>query len=301
MRNAFSKQITNIAKKNKRIFLISGDIGNNLFNDYKTVSNNFLNCGVAEQSMISLSAGLAMTGYIPVVYTIAPFVTSRCYEQIKIDLCYQKLKVILVGTGSGYSYSHLGSTHHSLEDIAILRSLPNINILAPSDPNEVKEALNAAIKNNISTYIRIGKKGESNFEKFSKFEIGKARIINKGTNICIISTGVMISEGYKLFKKLKDININAELVNMHTIKPLDNKYLNKAIKKFDLIISLEEHSKIGGLGSAISEFFSTFKKTPKLKIIGTKDSFVDTVGSIDYLRKKNNMDSNSIYRYITNK
>lgn len=298
MRNSFSRIITDQSKKNKKIFLLSGDIGNNLFNDYKKNTNNFLNCGVAEQSMISIGAGLAMTGYIPVIYTIAPFVTSRCYEQIKVDLCYQNLKVILVGTGSGYSYSHLGPTHHSLEDISIIRTLPNINVVAPCDPDEVAEAFREALENKKSTYIRIGKKGEKNFKKLNSFKIGKHRKIIKGNKICIISTGVMITEAYKLHEKLKLNNFNSELVNMHSIKPLDYNYLQNVAKKFELIISIEEHSRIGGLGSSIAEFLSQFKKHAKHVIIGAEDGFISEVGSVNYLRKKNKMDSDNIMKII---
>lgn len=298
MRNSFSKIITDLSRKNKKIFLLSGDIGNNLFNDYKKNSKNFLNCGVAEQSMISIGAGLAMTGYIPVIYTIAPFVTSRCYEQIKVDLCYQNLKAILIGTGSGYSYSHLGATHHSLEDISIMRTLPNINVVAPCDPDEVAEAFREALINKKSTYIRIGKKGEKNFKKLNSFTIGKHRKITKGKKICIISTGVMISEAVKLCEKLKLNNLNPELINMHSIKPLDYSYLQNAAKKFELIISLEEHSKIGGLGSAIAEFLSQFKAHAKHIVIGADDGFISVVGSVDYLRKKNKMDSDNIIKII---
>lgn len=159
MRNTFAAEITKLANKNKKIVLLSGDIGNRLFDRFKKInSDRFYNCGIAEATMTGIASGLATTGLLPITYTITPFNTMRCLEQIKLDVCYPNLPIIIVGTGAGLSYASLGSTHHSLEDISILRSLPNISILCPSDPNEVKILLRDALKFKGPVYLRLGKK-----------------------------------------------------------------------------------------------------------------------------------------------
>ena len=161
MRNTFAEEITKLAVKNKKIVLLSGDIGNRLFDNFRKIHRNrFYNCGIAEASMTGIASGLASMGFLPVTYTITPFNTMRCLEQIKLDVCYPNLPIIVVGTGAGLSYASLGSTHHSLEDISILRSIPNITIFCPSDPNEVKNLLKESIKIKGPVYLRLGKKNE---------------------------------------------------------------------------------------------------------------------------------------------
>ena len=154
MRNAFAKEITRLAKSSSKLVLLSGDIGNRLFDEYKDIPNsNFLNCGVAEDNMMGVAAGLAMSGLKPIVYTITPFTTTRCLEQIRVDVCYHNVPVIIIGTGSGLSYASLGPTHHSLEDFAIFRAVPNITILATSDSIELKKCMNEDLKMNTPVYI----------------------------------------------------------------------------------------------------------------------------------------------------
>ncbi len=161
MRNAFAKKITELAKQDERVVLLSGDIGNRLFDDFKAkFPSRFYNCGVAEANMMGIAAGLAMSGLRPVCYTITPFITYRCMEQIRVDVCYHHAPVVIVGTGSGLSYASLGATHHSCEEMGMLRLLPGLTVLAPADEVEVRGALEAALKSDNPAYIRIGKKGE---------------------------------------------------------------------------------------------------------------------------------------------
>ena len=162
MRNAFAQKLTKLAKKDNKIFLLSGDIGNKLFDKFKSnFPNRFLNCGIAENNMIGVAAGLAKEGYKPFVYTITPFLTSRSFEQIRLDVGYPNLNVYIVGTGSGLSYSRLGPTHHSLEDLALMQSIPNLEINIPGDPYEVEEILSKVIKKKKPHYIRLGKKNKT--------------------------------------------------------------------------------------------------------------------------------------------
>ena len=174
MRNAFADELTKLARENDKVVLLSGDIGNKLFDNFKKIDERrFYNCGVAEANMMGVAAGMAMSGLRPVIYTITPFTTTRCFEQIRVDACYHKAPVVIVGTGSGLSYAELGPTHHSCEDLAILRVLPNMTVLAPADEVELRQCMRAALRQDGPVYIRIGKKGEKIIPKADdRFEIG---------------------------------------------------------------------------------------------------------------------------------
>ncbi len=288
MRNSFAETITKLANKNKKIILLSGDIGNKLFDKFKKKNQNrFFNCGVAEANMAGVAAGLAKQGFKPITYTITPFNTLRCLEQIKIDICYSNLPVIIVGTGAGLSYSSLGATHHSLDDIAIMRSLPNINIICPCDPIEVKCALEEALKIKGPTYIRLGKKGEPivNKKKF-KFKVGKINRIKNGNEISILSIGNIMKVSQECQKILSKNNISTELVSFHSIKPIDNNYLKKVFKK-KLVVCIEEHGIVGGGGSAILEFCNKNSiNTNKLVLFGTPNKFLSSMGNQEEARLK---------------
>ena len=194
MRNSFAKQITELARKDPRVVLMAGDIGNRLFDHLKAqCPDRFFNCGVAEANMIGMAAGLAMSGLRPFCYTITPFLTYRCLEQIRVDVCYHDVPVVLVGTGSGLSYASLGATHHSCEEMGMLRLLPGLAVLAPADALEVRAALKAALNYPHPVYIRIGKKGEPVIHKTEpEFIIGKALPIREGTDVCFLSAGTML-------------------------------------------------------------------------------------------------------------
>ena len=299
MRNAFAKEITRIARDSSKLVLLSGDIGNRLFDEYKEIPNsNFLNCGIAEANMMGVAAGLAMSGLRPIIYTITPFTTTRCFEQIRVDVCYHNVPVIIIGTGSGLSYASLGPTHHSLEDFAIFRVLPNITILAPSDSIELKKCLNEALKLKTPVYIRIGKKGEEILtEKSTPLEIGKSTNFKKGNEICLIGTGTIMSEVLKASKLLEDKGISTHVEGFHTIKPLDKKSLKNLFSLFDVISVIEEHSSIGGLFGAISEWRSLENDFYETQVIsfGAKDEFMHEVGTQQHARKKNGIDSLSIF------
>ena len=300
MRNAFAKEITKIAKSSSKLVLLSGDIGNRLFDEYKDIPNsNFLNCGIAEANMMGVAAGIAMSGLRPIIYTITPFTTTRCFEQIRVDVCYHNVPVIIIGTGSGLSYASLGPTHHSLEDFAIFRALPNITILAPSDSVELKKCLNEALKMDTPVYIRIGKKGEEILtEKSMQFKIGKSVNFKKGKEVCLIGTGTIMSEVLKASELLESKGISTCVEGFHTIKPIDKKSLKKLFSLFEVIAVIEEHSSIGGLFGAISEWRALendFYKTQVLSF-GAKDEFMHEVGTQQYARKKNGIDALNIFK-----
>lgn len=275
MRDSYIHSIYKATKLNNDVLCIVGDIGSFLLRHYvKDFPQNFYNLGAAEANMVGVAAGLALSGKIPFVYTITPFVTSRCFEQIKIDVCYNNTNVKLVGVGSGVSYGTMGSTHHSLEDIAIMSALPNMVVLSPSDPLEVEEAVFAAMEYRGPTYIRLTLQSNPLVYDRGKFKIGKARIVKKGTDAAIIATGDMVSIALKAAKTLEKDNIDCFVVNMHTIKPIDKVVIKKLSEECRAIISIEEHSTIGGLGSAVGLVLSQHAQNKaRYKIMGFDDVF----------------------------
>lgn len=296
MRNAFAEEITKLAQIDSRVVLLSGDIGNKLFDNFKKVDEQrFYNCGVAEANMMGVAAGMALSGLRPVTYTITPFTTTRCFEQIRVDVCYHKAPVIIIGTGAGLSYAELGPTHHSLEDLAILRTLPGMSVLAPCDATELRLALHAALRQDGPVYIRIGKKGEPAIHaQTPNFRIGEAIIVREGGDVSLLGAGTIMSEVLKAADLLKAHGISAEVVSFHSIKPLDTAYLARAAKKFKLIATIEEHGLIGGLSSAVSEWKCATNEQIRQIGFGTPDEFMHEVGSQEYARSKYGLVSGNI-------
>jgi transketolase len=276
MRNAFAKEITELALKDSRVVLLAGDIGNRLFDNLKAkCPDRFLNCGVAEANMIGVAAGMAMSGLRPFCYTITPFVTYRCMEQIRIDACYHHVPVVIVGTGSGLSYASLGATHHSCEEMGMLRTLPGLAVLAPADAMEVRGALKAALNYPHPVYIRIGKKGEPVVHKSEpEFVIGKGIPIRDGADVCLLSAGTMLPVVIDAASELEKAGISAKVVSFHTIKPLDTALLAEAFARFRLVATIEEHSLVGGLGSAVAEWLADTNTKGRLVRFGTRDEFL---------------------------
>lgn len=288
MRNAFARVLTELAKADERILLFYADIGNRLFNPLKEFAlERTINAGIAEANMASMAAGSAMMGHKPFIYTITPFTTSRNFEQIKVDIAYQNQPVIIVGTGSGLSYANLGPTHHSFEDIALMRSLPNMNIVCPADAQELEIIMPQLVELNQPCYFRIGKKNEpSVHSKTPKLEFGKAYTMHRGEKVAILATGTIMPLAQELHAHLSSLNINAELISFHTIKPLDTHYLDSATKRFDHIVTLEEHNVSGGFGSAVLEYMSDQAALVRVHRFGIPDFFIDQVHSTEDARVK---------------
>lgn len=303
MRNAFADEITNLGISDPRVVLLSGDIGNKLFDKFKAHQpERFFNCGVAEANMMSVAAGMAMNGLRPVTYTITPFITYRCFEQIRVDVCYHNVPVIIVGVGSGLGYASLGATHHSCEDIACLRALPNMQVVSPGDPYEVRGALRDALKGTKPTYIRIGKKGEPKIhENNPPFEIGKSIVVRTGSDVALLCHGSFLEEGLNVADHFEKIGTKVEVVSFHTAKPLDEEYLTKAFSKFRLVVTLEEHGLIGGFGSAVSEWYvdGGSPKKGKLLRLGLPDEFFHEAGEQEYAREKFGLSAGSICEKIS--
>jgi transketolase len=287
MRNAFADEITKIASGNPRVVLLSGDIGNRLFDKLKTQSpSQFMNCGVAEANMMGVAAGMGLSGLCPVVYTITPFTTTRCLEQIRLDVAYHESPVIIVGTGSGLSYASLGPTHHSLEDFAIFRAIPNLRILAPWDSTSLRGLLNLAIQEGKPTYLRIGKKGEIDLTQSAKIPgIGAALRVREGADCCILAVGTIANEAVKAAKHLESQGIQAELVLVHTVKPMSTSLFEDVLNRHKVVVSVEEHARIGGFGETLLSFAASQGFRSRIEVLGTGDSFMAMVGSQDYARR----------------
>ncbi|HEX5126611.1 MAG TPA: transketolase C-terminal domain-containing protein [Rhodocyclaceae bacterium] len=288
MRNAFADEVTKLVDQDSRVVMLSGDIGNKLFDNVKKVDERrFYNCGVAEANMMGVAAGMALCGLRPIVYTITPFTTTRCFEQIRVDACYHHVPVTIVGTGSGLSYAELGPTHHSLEDLAILRTLPGMSVLAPCDANELRACMRAALKQNGPVYIRIGKKGEAViFKDVPDLVIGKATTVRSGNDVALLCAGTLMAEALGTADRMNANGISTEVVSMHSVKPLDTGYLDAAATRFKLIATIEEHGLIGGLGSAVAEWRARTHAPIRQIAFGTPDEFMHEVGSQEYARRK---------------
>ena len=301
MRNAFAQQLTELAQHDPRIVLLSGDIGNRLFDDLKAkCPDRFFNCGVAEANMIGMAAGLALSGLRPVCYTIAPFITYRCLEQIRVDLCYHQAPVVLVGTGGGLAYASLGATHHACEDLGMLRLLPGLAVVAPADPAEVRGALKAALRSPHPVYLRLGKKGEPLIHATEpEFTIGKAITLREGTDVCLLSAGTLLPVALQCADLLEAQGHSTKVVSFHTLKPLDEETLTAAFNRCRLVVTLEEHSVLGGLGGSVAEWLSD--RTPpaaRLLRCGTPDEFLHETANQSQAREHCGLTATVIARRV---
>lgn len=289
MRNAFAAEITQLAAEDSRLVLLTGDIGNRLFDAYKDrFPGRFFNCGVAEANMMSVAAGMALSGLRPITYTITPFTTTRCLEQIRVDVCYHNVPVIIVGVGAGLSYAANGGTHHSCEDIAFLRVLPHMTVICPGDSWEVRAALRAALQQDAPVYIRLGKKGEPVVhDGMPAFRIGKAIIMRPGSDVCVLSTGNLLPVSLAAADELAREGIAAQVVSFHTVKPLDEYLLSEVFKTFPVVLTVEEHSILGGLGGSVAEWLADQAPVRgRLRRIGTADTFLHEAGEQEYARER---------------
>jgi transketolase len=300
MRDTFIEKLTNLAETDPNIMFLTGDLGFGVVENFESrFPTQFLNCGVAEQNMIGMAAGLASEGKKVFVYSIANFPTFRCLEQIRNDICYHELPVTIVAIGSGFSYGSLGYTHHALEDISIMRSLPGLRILSPSDPIEVQECLDLIISDPKPTYLRLGKNGENNLTSEMDRNIEKLNFFNKNKKCLVITTGAISEECKWAVEKLNYEFENSFCFSTLTqLKPLNIDY--EKIQDFEFLVTVEEHSVVGGLGSIINDFI--ISKNLKLNVlnIGCPDEIMHQLGSTNYLRLYYGIDSQSLFSKIKN-
>lgn len=300
MQRAYITSLYNLIKKDKNVISCLSDSGT----DYdEMIAREFpdqcINFGISENNKVAAASGLASCGKIPFVYTTNAFIAYRSYEFVRDDICLQNKNVKLIGMGCGISWSTLGPTHHTTEDISALKAIPNLVILSPASPKEVEKCMEYAYNHKGPVYIRIGMGNEKEiYEEDFEFEVGKNNVIKEGKDITIFSTGSIISEVLEAREKLVENNINAKVVNISTIKPIDETSIIEEIKKQKNIYSVEEHNIIGGLGDSIAAVVATNNLNCKLKKIGLKDCFAKGYGTYSQIKEMNGLDANSIYNEI---
>lgn len=300
MRDAFFDELYDIAKADAQVILLTADMGAHSLNRFKKdLPQQYINMGVAEQNMVSVAAGLALGRKSVFIYTIIPFVTLRCYEQIKIDLCCMNLPVTIIGVGPGLTYGSDGPTHHATSDIVLMRALPEITILNPSDPVVTKAAANIAYKNNGPTYVRLdkGKVAAIYDEEKNDFSCGLCELC-RGKDLTIIATGVMVHRALEVAEEFNQRGLLTGVVDLYRIKPLNQEFLLRIIADSRTLVTLEENSIVGNLGSVISEVLSDNRKRVSLKRIAIPDEHCFTCGNRESLQASYGLDTKGIIKTI---
>jgi len=301
MRDTFARTLLEIAKGDPNVYLITGDLGFGVLQPFwEALPAQFINAGIAEQNMTGLAAGMALEGKTIFTYSIGNFPTLRCVEQIRNDCAYHNANVKIVCVGGGFVYGALGMSHHATEDIAVMRALPNVVVMAPGDPIEAEHATRAIYTHPGTCYLRLGRGGEKTIHKgLDHFAIGESIKVKDGEKVALCTTGAIFEEAWEAEILLSSQGINAALFTFPTVKPLDREAIETMAKQFDLLVTVEEHSIIGGLGGAVAEVLAEMKG-PKatLKRIGLNDMYSSIVGSQKYLRNYYGMSAEKITRSI---
>ncbi len=303
MRDAFARGFCQAARQHQNLFLVVADISPaaSLDDFRREFPTRLVDVGISEQTMIGVAAGLALRGYRPFTYTIANFTIYRPFEQVRVDLCYQNLPVVLVGIGGGMSYSALGGTHHTIEDIAIMGCLPNMTILAPCDPLEVEAAVMAAAVQNGPVYLRVGKSGEPPITgQAEPFVFGKLRRISEGEDVAIVGYGPILKLGVDAAQRWKQqTGKHAGVYSAHTMKPFDQAGARALLQRYPKIITVEEHVAAGGLGSLIKQAAQECGSNARITTMHLRDEFIHLYGSQDDLRAAHGITVDSIYQELT--
>lgn len=300
-RGVFGQAILAVAEQHPEMMVISADLGNSSGLDRfkKTYPDQFLNIGIAEQNMIGVAAGLAKEGSNVFATSFAPFITMRAAEQVRMNLGYMQLNVKAVAIGSGVSMAFLGNSHYGIEDAAVIRAIPNITIVSPADCAEIFKTVEAAAKFEGPMYIRLTGAVDNPpvYIDDYQFEIGKAVVLREPADITFIAIGSMVHESLEAAKLLEQSGIKAGVVNMHTLKPLDLEVLDMVLQNSKLIITVEEHSVIGGLGSAVAEYKAAKRNAPPQLILGLPDDF-DVAGEYRFLLEHHGLVAENIFNRV---
>ena len=293
MRDTFVKTLIELAGHDPRIELITGDLGFGVLKPFwESRPNQFTNAGIAEQNMTTLAAGMALEGKIVFTYSISNFPTLRCLEQIRNDCAYHQANVKIVCVGGGLVYGALGMSHHATEDIAIMRALPGVLVACPGDPAEAEAVTRSMVDWPGTCYLRLGRGGEKRLhEKLDNYRPGRALKIRDGRDLVIFSTGAILSEAAEAAEMLEKKGLSAALYSFPTVKPLDGDLVLECGRNFRLIATVEEHSRLGGLGGAVAEILTEEPSRAVLLRLGLADSYNPEVGGQDYLRRINGLDS----------
>lgn len=303
MRNTFANTLYEYAKSDPRIITVAADISPAAsmakLRDEKP--EQFINVGVAEQSMIGICAGLALKGCRPFAYTIATFALYRPFEMVRVDLCYQNLPVTIIGMGGGLVYSGLGSTHHTQEDIAIAGCLPNMTIVVPCDPLETQAATRYGATENMGPlYMRLGKAGEQNITEHAieTFKVGKIRYLSRGEDICIISYGLLVAKAQKIAARLEEQGLSVSVVSNHTLKPLDAQGIKQVLKTHKYVVVMEEHVPSASLSWQIKNIAWDMRAKVELVTFTLRDEFIHYYGTHDALLARHGISEDYIYNEV---
>lgn len=301
MRDTFVRTLVELAKKDKNIELITGDLGFGVLKPFwEEVPDQFTNIGIAEQNMTTVAAGMAMEGKTVFTYSIGNFPTLRCLEQIRNDCAYHGANVKIVCIGGGFVYGSLGMSHQATEDLAVLRALPDVAVLAPADLVEAEEATKAIASYPGTCYLRLGRGGEKRIHtSIENFQIGKAIKVCEGEKIAIFSTGAIFEEVNEAYDILKAKGYHPAVYTFPTVKPIDKEVIHECSKAFDLIVTCEEHNIVGGFGSAVAEVLAeSLNRRARLLRIGLNDVYATKVGNQKYLRDQYGLSARKIAEKI---
>jgi transketolase len=301
MRGAFFRALLELAEQDERVHLVVGDLGFGVVEEFaRRFPKRFLNAGVAEQNMTGIAAGLALSGKIVFTYSIANFPILRCLEQVRNDVCYHNANVKIVAVGGGLAYGSLGATHHATEDLAILRSLPRMVVVAPGDPVETDAATRAVTTHAGPCYLRLGRAGEARVHTGGiDFQLGKAIQVRDGKDLTLVSTGGMLETAVKVAGTLHRAGLQTRLLSMHTVKPLDSDSILAAARETGAVFTLEEHSVVGGLGGAVAELLAEAGEgVVVFKRFGLPSTFSSVVGTQEYLRAQHGLSVESLEAVI---
>lgn len=301
MRNAYIAALYELANSNENIFALVADNGAIVYDKYREAfPDRFINFGISEANMVSVAAGLAACGKVPFAYTISGFITMRALEQVRNDVCLQKMNVKLVGIGTGFVYSNLGPTHHNVEDIAIMRILPGITIFSPADIMESRKITYAAAKIEGPVYIRLATGGTPEIYKDNyDFEVGRGVTLREGNDVTIIGTGGIMFDTLQAVEELEQQGISVRLINIHTLKPVDKEIILDAAHETQAILTVEEHSISGGLGGIVAEIVLENYTGPLLfKRMGLNNTFPSGYGTYQEMKEINKLSKENIIEEV---
>lgn len=296
MRTAFVNALYELAVRDPRIVLLTGDLGFSVLERFRDeLPAQYVNAGVAEQNMTSLAVGMAMTGKIAFTYSIANFPTLRCLEQVRNDVCYHEANVKIVAVGGGFAYGAAGASHHATEELGVMRLMPNLVVLAPADPVEARAATRALVEHPGPCYIRLGKAGEPELHMQPiEFQLGRAICVREGGDLTLISTGSMLKAALGAAALLEERGVSARVLSMHTLKPLDDEAVLRAARETGTILTLEQHSVIAGLGGAVAELLAESGIRVRFRRVGLPSAFSPAVGSQAWLERQHGLDEPAI-------
>ena len=300
MRDAFIRTLTGLAARDPRIVLITGDLGFGVLTDYaERFPDQFINAGVAEQNMTMLACGMALEGARAYTYSIANFTTLRCLEQLRNDVCYHEADVTAVSVGGGFSYGQLGMSHFATEDLAILRALPNMAVVAPSDPWSAAVLTEALHARGGPAYLRLDKGSAGLPEAPGEIALGRLRVVREGGDVVIFATGAILGEALKAARQLEGEGVAVAVADVHTLKPFDAEGVAALARKARVVVTLEEHTIVGGLGGAVAEACLEAGVHPKaFRRMGLRDCFPSVVGDQAFLRTVYGLDARAVEQTI---